>query len=255
MKIKYSLQIILVCSGLQPVMAQAQGSDLPRRPAVVPRTQFPDEFRIPPTYRSPGIPEERKQGRDADQQSRPAVGQQITHLRLAAENLTRAGFEQEAADLRARAAALERELVRDLPLPVLEQESLLRELKSLRTSLDLLREEVQTLRYQLRVQNQSEADIDFAPAKTPWPRVEGHLRLPDRGARISDEELDAAPHRRPDFRRTPAKGSPQSSTLDTPSEVEFELVPVPVPFEAESESGELAPTPVPVPVPSEKSSR
>ncbi|WP_437230532.1 hypothetical protein SH661x_002015 [Planctomicrobium sp. SH661] len=221
--------------GLQSVSAQEESE--PARAAIGPRQQFPAR----PPFPNTTLPRGRVTTGNivlGSRDERRSGQERVDHLRMAAENLTLAGFEQEADQLRERAAVLEKDLARAQSLQT-HPERLAMELRELRESVDLLRQEVRELRGLLR----SEFDSDRESVGITRAPHEGRIRLQDRSQRIPDEALDAASGRetyeRPASSRQPVRNQRSEPT----EEPEFELVPVPL----ESTPPEPMPTPVPTP--------
>lgn len=174
---------------------------------------------------------------------------QIEHLNKAAEHLQRAGMNQDADRMRARARDIAREL--EDRQAALDPERMAREIRELRSGLDELRAEVRTLREELSRRRtppvgSGRSPEEFRREMLEWAeryrqdyddyrhlqaQPEGRARLPGR-RRFSDEELDASPADRPiagpEQERFPSAGQEKPRKDD----VEFQLVPVPPPESA-----------------------
>jgi len=188
-----------------------------------------------------------------------AVGRHVAHLRMAAEHLHQAGFDEEAEKLRDRASQLEAELRKRLAgsVSTLLQE----EIRELRLSIDELRQEVHFLRRQLQLQLPFKEGAGMSGKSGESQMPEARIRIPDRPGPITDDELDAVSGDRSRFDRLhhDSRRKPSGQRDAAPSseeQLEFELVPVPAPdnIRGTPRKREPVPTPVPPSDPSKKKS-
>jgi len=236
----------MTCLLLQQTHALAQFQIQPPRSEQSPRSTSPEFRPLPSPYRvtvpdhtvldypddlSPRLPR---------RQTTTSAAERIEHLKKAAENLKLAGFEQEAVELRRRAAQLQLEMMRDRSDSSSPQ--LIAEIRELRQSVHQLRGEMQALRNLLERQLSGPNGVGSFNAEALRKQHEARIRLPDRGSRISDEELDAPLDEGDDVVRPPVREQPGHRPSEDHPDVEFELVPVPVPVEMEA--NEPSPTPV-----------
>jgi hypothetical protein len=200
----------------------------------------------------------RDQASRLDQSLRHWQAQRIEHLERAAQSLVEGGFEQEAEQLRVRAAAMQRELTQ-AGAPVFP-EAALEELRELRQSVNRLTAEIAELRLHLgQIRNSPEPTLAPTADQSAPPYLH-------RSAEIPNEDLDAPVPGRMN-RKIPAG----EAAIDLNSgkggtnavEFEFELIPLePTPArEATAPAGSSTvepqtpsvpapmPTPVPTPVP------
>jgi len=232
----------MICLGVLQTHVLAQFQIHPPRSEQSFRSTSPELGLLPPTYREavPGsvdVPSSRLQRK---QVTVPVVEERIEHLKKAAENLRLAGFEREAVELQRRAAQLELEMARDQSDPT--SSLLIAEIRELRQSVHQLRGELQALRNLLEVQWTGPNGTGTFNAEALRKQHEARIRLPDRGSRISDEELDAPLEEGENVVRPPVRTQPGHRPADDHPDVEFELVPVPVPVEMEA--NEPSPTPI-----------
>jgi len=182
---------------------------------------------------------------------------QIRHLRMAAENLTAAGFKEEADKLKNRAREYEQQLIESV-----DQERLFQELRELRKSVDELKKEVTELRHLLAARRGGLQPIP--PPYTPRP-TSGHIETEGEKPSVrptmnhpkpSVSEREATPRSSlpaiiiPSAKLDePVKNSvdsllvsPGESDVAPEKEGDFELVPVPDSKKSESKSPKAKPS-------------